>query len=132
MLKRGVREQPDVSAIASLDQNKLAVLVWHYHDDDISGPDAEISLAIHGLPDGDMKLKRYAIDSDHSNAFEAWRKMGSPLQPTPEQMSQLEKAGQLAEVGLVQAIQAKDGTLRLNLRLPSQAVTLVILDFGGH
>src|SRR5438094_9457041 len=40
MLKNGVRDQPDVTALASLDQNKLAVLVWHYHDDDLPGPDA--------------------------------------------------------------------------------------------
>src|SRR6185295_14322914 len=33
-----VREQPDISAQASLDKNKLAVLVWYYHDDDLPGP----------------------------------------------------------------------------------------------
>jgi xylan 1,4-beta-xylosidase len=30
----------DVSALASLDKNKLAVMVWHYHDDDLPGPAA--------------------------------------------------------------------------------------------
>ena len=50
MLARGVREQPDVSALASLDQNRLCVLVWHYHDDDVAGPAADVELAVAGLP----------------------------------------------------------------------------------
>ncbi len=42
MLKQGVRGRPDVSALASLDERKLCVLVWHYHDDDVAGPAAAI------------------------------------------------------------------------------------------
>ena len=37
MMRRGVREKPDVSAFASRDGNKLYVMVWHYHDDDLPG-----------------------------------------------------------------------------------------------
>src|SRR5262245_28921668 len=37
MLKNGVRGEPDVAALASLDHDKLCVLVWHYHDDDLAG-----------------------------------------------------------------------------------------------
>src|SRR5262249_7398135 len=40
MVRRGVRDQPDVSALASLDGTKLCVMVWHYHDDDLPGPAA--------------------------------------------------------------------------------------------
>src|SRR5262245_25929219 len=40
ILRSGVRERPDVAALASLDQRQLAVLLWHYHDDDVAGPDA--------------------------------------------------------------------------------------------
>ena len=43
MLKDGVRAKPDVAALASLDRKKLCVLVWHYHDDDVSGPAAEVA-----------------------------------------------------------------------------------------
>ena len=44
---------PDVSALASLDGNKLAVLVWHYHDDDVPGPDASVDVALENLPIAD-------------------------------------------------------------------------------
>ena len=42
VLRSGVRDQADVSAMASLDDKKLCVLLWHYHDDDVSGPAAAV------------------------------------------------------------------------------------------
>src|SRR5690606_2772770 len=50
ILRSGVRGKADVSALASLGGKKLSVLVWHYHDDDVQGPDAAVSLEIPGLP----------------------------------------------------------------------------------
>ena len=49
ILQDGVRRQPDIGAMASSDQNQLSVLVWHYHDDDLSGPGARVELKIDGL-----------------------------------------------------------------------------------
>ena len=41
IMRSGVRgEKPDVSALASVDGNKMFVLAWHYHDDDVPGPTA--------------------------------------------------------------------------------------------
>src|SRR5262249_46354437 len=50
MMKSGVRGKPDVAALASVETNKLCVLVWHYHDDDLPGPDAQVEVALAGLP----------------------------------------------------------------------------------
>src|SRR5206468_265456 len=50
IMKDGVRAEPDVSAMASTDNGKFFVLVWHYHDDDVPGPDAAIDLTVQGLP----------------------------------------------------------------------------------
>ena len=42
MMKDGVREKPDVAALASRDASKAhACMAWHYHDDDVAGPDAD-------------------------------------------------------------------------------------------
>src|SRR5690606_31711003 len=67
----GVRGRPDVAAMASFDERRLCVMVWHYHDDDIEGPAAKISLAVDGLPDdiSEAKLTHYRIDEYHSNAY---------------------------------------------------------------
>ena len=100
IVRRGVREQPDVAALASLDGDTLAVMVWHYHDDDVPGPAADIKLALEGLPvqSGTAQIQHFRIDEDHSNAYAAWKQMGSPQQPTDQQYAELEKAGQLAEL----------------------------------
>ena len=55
VMKDGVRgPTPDVSALAAVDAGakRLSVLVWHYHDDDVPGPDAAVELAVTGLPAG--------------------------------------------------------------------------------
>ena len=52
ILKDGVRGAPDVSALASLEGKRLSVMAWHYHDDDVPGPDAAVALAVGGLPLG--------------------------------------------------------------------------------
>ena len=114
---RNVRENnPDVSALASLDKNKLAVLVWHYYDDDVPGPDANVDLALDNLPfaNGDVKLTQYRIDADHSNSYEAWKRMGSPLPLSETQFAELEKAGQLAELEPPKNLRVNDGKLDLN------------------
>ena len=130
---RNVRENnPDVSALASLDKNKLAVLVWHYYDDDVPGPDANVDLALDNLPfaNGDAKLTQYRIDADHSNSYEAWLRMGSPLPLSETQFAELEKAGQLAELEPPKNLRVSDGKLDLKFALPRQAVALLVLTWN--
>jgi xylan 1,4-beta-xylosidase len=122
----------DVSALASLDKNKLAVMVWHYYDDDLPGPAADVDLTLDGLPEqnGSATVTQYLIDADHSNSYEAWKRMGSPLQPTPEQYAQLEKAGQLAQAGAPEKIQVENGNAAVKIKLARQAVSLLVLEWN--
>jgi xylan 1,4-beta-xylosidase len=131
--QRGVRGQPDVSAIASLDRTTLSVLAWHYHDDDVAGPGAKVALKLTGLPlaSGPATLTRFVIDADHSNGFAAWQKMGSPAGPTPAQYAELEKTGQLAAAGDPERVQVADHAAQLELPLPRQAVVLLKLSWAG-
>src|SRR5215469_9537825 len=50
MLRAGVRGRPDVSALAGAESNRVCVMVWHYHDDDVEGPAADVNLTLDGLP----------------------------------------------------------------------------------
>ncbi len=129
ILKSGVRGSPDVSALAGLDKNKLTVLVWHYHDDDVPGPDADLDLTLAGLPfaNGDATLTQYRIDADHGNSYSAWLKMGSPLPLSDGQHAELEKAGQLAELEPAKTLTVKDGNAEIKVSLPRQAVSLLVL-----
>jgi xylan 1,4-beta-xylosidase len=128
MIQRGVRERPDVSALASLDGNTLRVMVWHYHDDDVPGPDAAVDLTLTGLPwaDHEATLLHLRIDEVHSNAFSAWQRMGSPQSPTPEQYSELETAGGLAALGPEETVRASQGSATVKFDLPRQAVSLLV------
>jgi xylan 1,4-beta-xylosidase len=130
LLKGGVRDRPDVSALASLDANQLFVFVWHYHDDDLPGPDAEVELALNGLPwpDGEARLQHFRIDAGHSNAFAEWQRIGSPSQPSPEQYAQLEKAGQLISLGAPQTVRFESGGTTVRFKLPRQAVSLLVFE----
>jgi xylan 1,4-beta-xylosidase len=132
ILKSGVRGAPDVSALASLDQHKFCVLVWHYHDDDVSGRDAAVELAVNGLPAGtkQARLMHFRIDATHSNAFAAWRRLGAPVAPTPAQYAGLEKAGRLEALEAPAVIEIENGATSLKFLLPRQAVSLLVMNWN--
>jgi xylan 1,4-beta-xylosidase len=131
--RNGVRAEPDVSALACLEHGKLCVLVWHHHDDDVPGPSAAVELRLSQFPgsDGPVLLHHFRIDQVHSNAFEAWKRMGSPVRPTPSQYAELERASQLTLLHSPEWLRSKGGTLGVKFRLPRQAVSLIVLDATG-
>ena len=131
ILRSGVRKNSDVSAFASLANKKLSVLVWHYHDDDLDGPDAAVSLKIPGLPiaNGKAKVTHYRVDETHGNSFTLWKSMGEPQKPTPEQYAELEAAGKLATLGSATETQIKDHAASLDFSLPRQGVSLLTFEF---
>jgi xylan 1,4-beta-xylosidase len=131
IMRDGVHGTPDVSALASLEARKLSVLLWHYHDDDVAGPDAAVALSVTGLPmsSGDVRLQHYRIDETHSNSFAAWKRMGSPIAPDEKQYAELEKAGQLAAMEGPATVAVEGGRVRLPVVLPRQAVSLLVLEW---
>ena len=130
VLRDGVRGPPDVAALSALDGRRLCVLVWHYHDDDVPGPDARVALTVRHLRAGAAaRLTEYRIDGTHGNAFAQWRRLGSPPQPSGAQYAQLVGAGQLAaatDLGSALAVEGDTATVRLDL--PRQAVSLLVIE----
>jgi len=133
MMRRGVRGKPDVSGFASRDGNTLYVMLWHYHDDDLPGPSAKVTLRLSNLPmeSGTATCEHFTIDADHSNAYAAWQAMGSPQQPTPAQYAALEQAGQLGRGEPVAPAEISDGVATVRLTLPRQAVSLLVVHLPG-
>ena len=132
ILRDGVRAGPDVSALASLEQNKLCVLAWHYHDDDVPGPVAEVRLELEGLParKGEARLEHYRVDEDHSNAYTLWKRWGLSVPPTAEEYAQLENAGRLAALGRPETVFIDAGKLTVHFELSRQAVSLLVLEWS--
>jgi xylan 1,4-beta-xylosidase len=126
----GVRGKPDIDALAVRSDRELSILVWNYHDDKTPGPDAEVKIQIAGIPAAAKRvlLHHYRIDETHSNSYTAWKKMGSPQQPTPEQYAALQAAGQLQELESPSWIDAGQPTT-VDMRLPKEAVSLLQLSW---
>jgi xylan 1,4-beta-xylosidase len=130
IIDHGVRAEPEVYALAGLENKKLSVMVWHYVDDDIAGPDADVKISLSHLPmTGSAKLSHFRIDANHSNSFTAWNKMGSPQALSPEQYEQLQTAGQLQPLNQRTMINVVDGATTFAMKLPRQAVSLLVLEW---
>ncbi len=123
------RPLTDIGALASKDKKTAAVMVWNYHDMDLQGAAEPVTINISGLKAKNVTVTEYRIDNEHSNSYEVWKKMGSPQNPTADQIDQLEKAGQLDTVGEPKKMKVDSGTLTLSTALPRQAVGLLKLDW---
>ncbi|MBZ5514528.1 MAG: beta-xylosidase [Acidobacteriia bacterium] len=127
ILRSGVVGAPDVEALSTLGKDKLSVLVWNYQDDEIPAPAASVELILQNLPAGarHLRVHQYRIDQKDSNAFSAWREMGSPQHPDPTQYGRLERAGDLQEIPAPPPRQAQNEEWRMTLDLPRHAVSLL-------
>jgi len=123
----GVRESADINALASRQPRAISVLLWNYHDDDRPAPDSPVDLTISGVPAGRITLTHQRIDQDHSNSYDAWKKLGSPQPPTPAQYAALDKTSALTDLEPAKTVTAKDGAVTVSFTLPRQGVSLVRL-----
>jgi xylan 1,4-beta-xylosidase len=121
--------KPDIGALASKGLNYSTVMFWNYHDDDKVSGDADITFDINGIPSKKVKVTQYRIDRELSNSYEVWKKMGSPQNPSPDQYSELEKAGMLMPYGKSNKIQVKDGMAQINTTIQRQGVGLLKIEW---
>ena len=131
LIAAGVRQSPDVDVMASRDARGVSILVWNYHDDDVAGASAGVALSVDGLPATVQRvlMRHYRVDTNHSNAYSAWKEMGAPHEPTPTQQKQLEAAGQLQQLGSVNWLRSESGKALVKFDLPRQAVSLITLEW---
>lgn len=128
ILQESVRKGPDVNAIATRTERHIDIMLWNYHDDDVAAPAAEIALAVDGVPAGKVHVQRFVVDAQHSNAYSAWQRMGSPEQPTAQQFMELQRAAKLESVDRSDSA-VHDGHVGLDLKLERQGVMLVRLSW---
>lgn len=132
ILRGGVRQLPDVDAFATKTAEQAAVMLWNYHDDDLPAPPATVQVTIAGIPENVNRvfLEHYRIDDTHSNAYTAWKAMGSPQSPTAEQYAKLKQAGQLKLLESPEWLDVRDGSATIRMDLPRQATSLLRLYFS--
>jgi xylan 1,4-beta-xylosidase len=127
ILTRGVRQAPDIDALATGAPGEAAVMLWNYHDDDVAAPGADVAVSIKSVPASVHRvlLQHYRIDEQHSNAYTVWKELGSPQTPTPEQYAKLQAAGQLQLLGNPRWITPDNGEIKLDVQLPRMGLSLL-------
>jgi xylan 1,4-beta-xylosidase len=119
------RSYTDINGIACAAVNNATVMLWNYHDDDVKANGETVSVKVNGLPAKPVLLQHFRIDDEHSNSYELWKKMGSPQNPTAEQIAELEKAGQLALLTSPEWIKTNNGEATISFVLPRQGVSFL-------
>ena len=135
IMQHGVAGAPDIGSVAALKDGKLTIMVWHYHDDDLPGPDARVHIDLKDLPRGFVHgaaQVQYRVDRDHANSYAAWLAMGSPIAPTDAQRAELHKAAALLPVaGVAATLPVSHAGASVDLTLPRQGVSLIVLTPGA-
>ena len=126
----GFATQPDINAIAS---RKRA----GDRDSGLELPRrrcsfaraASIDLVISGLPKDAKRglLEHFRVDSDHSNAFTAWKEMGSPQSPLQPNTRKPGECGPTAVANLPGMDRIPTATVHLQFTLPRQGLSLLRL-----
>jgi xylan 1,4-beta-xylosidase len=129
IIAEGVRNEPEIGVLATRKGHRAAVMLWNYHDDDKAAPASMVSVNISGLPKGSLRFSEYRIDDIYSNAYAAWKAMGSPQSPTSDQLASLRAIGGVVQMTNRQKVKATRGTLTLPLSLPRPSVSLFLLDW---
>ena len=120
------KSEPDINGIAAANNRSASIMVWNYHDkNDLSVPATPVTVSFKGIPSQMVLLTHYRIDQEHSNSYTTWQKLGSPKNPTPAQIAEIEKAGQLQMLGSPQWVKIKDGATTAQFNLPRQGVSLI-------
>lgn len=131
LMKDGVRQQPDIDAMATKDDRQSAVLLWNYHDNADAGPEAPVTVTVNGLPAGVHRvlLTHYRIDETHSNAYTLWKAMGSPQQPTAKQYEELQRRAGLEMLSSPVWMDVVNGRVDVKTTLPRHATSLLHLSW---
>lgn len=128
---QSVRGADDINAIASKDNNSITVMVWNYHDDNnLDVPSSTVTLNINELPTKKVLISHYRIDQEYSNSYSLWKKMGSPQNPSEEQIEQLESAGELKLYESPKWNSINNNKTTVSVDLPRQAISLIKLEWN--
>jgi xylan 1,4-beta-xylosidase len=126
---RNMPEEIDTLASRSLD-NTVTVAVWRHTDDQYQLDDHEtpVEVIITGLDATAYTLQHFRIDYSHSNAYSVWRSIGSPQDPTDEELMLITSRQGLEELEPSYETFPAHGSVTLQVRLPLPSVSLLVLE----
>jgi xylan 1,4-beta-xylosidase len=130
----GVRGPEDLDAFATMDGHQAAVMVWNYHDAEKTSNAVPAAVIVRGLPKGvsRVRLTHYRIDDSHSNAYTVWKAMGSPQNPSADQIAALKDKEGLQLLDSPRWLVAQDGAVTIDTVMPSHSISLMQLDWQSQ
>ena len=94
VLTNGVRGQPEIDGMATLDGAVVQVLVWNYHDDIVTVATTPVHLAIN-VPasfGSNVNISHLRVDNTHGDAYTLWVSQGMPASPSAAEVAALQQA----------------------------------------
>ncbi|MGC2618968.1 MAG: glycosyl hydrolase family 39 [Acidobacteriaceae bacterium] len=89
----------------------LVIAAWNLVEPGASGSDKTVTFTFKGVADGTYaEIRR--VDADHGDTLDAWKKMGSPKDPTHQQIEELRKA---SDIGKPEGVAIHDHALTVTL-----------------
>jgi len=134
LLENGVRDEPDVDALAALDGERIQILVWNYHDDIVDHEPAPVTLEVlvPGAFGAEARVTHTRVDATHGNAHAVWEAQGRPETPTPRELSALRDAMEPVVVEPARVVGVLDRTVSLSFELPRFGISLFTLAPSGE
>jgi len=130
LLATGVRAEPDVDGMATLNGTTIQVLVWNYHDDLVAVPATPVHLTLKVPPSfgSSVKVSHLRVDESHGDAYTVWVSQGMPASPSADEILALQQAMEPAPLVADGTLTvAAGGSLALDFELPRFGVSLVTI-----
>jgi xylan 1,4-beta-xylosidase len=117
-----------IKAFATSDAKRITIVVTNYqynqiNNEGVSYP-VELNIETRWKPGTKVTLKHWRIDQDHSNAYTAFKKLGSPVLPNPIEIDAIKSK---MEPELIEAplAMSSDELKKIEFQLPCNAVSLI-------
>ena len=107
-------------------EEKMQVLLYCHHDDWDLQETFDVELEIRHLPmEGNVQIRHFRIDADHSNAYAEWVRQGRPNYPNDGQREAIVSRSALEYCEAPEVIPVHNGTLLRTFTLPTHAISLM-------
>ena len=94
VLVNGVRGEPQIDGMATLDGDAVRVLVFHYHDDivTVAATPVRLTIKVPARFGSRVRVSHLRVDESHGDAYTVWVSQGMPASPSAAQVAALQAA----------------------------------------
>ena len=130
VLTNGVRGQPEIDGMATLDGAAIQVLVWNYHDDivTVAATPVHLTVKVPASFGTSARVMHLRVDESHGDAYAVWVSQGMPASPSAAQVAALRQAMEPSSLVPDRFVPvAEDGSVGVDFDLPRFGVSLVTI-----